>query len=65
MKAFGHDNKSGLLDRPLIFMMPEEVITGLTALGNPENLAGMSRFGINTATALGIGISDLRRYARS
>ncbi len=45
-------------------MTPEEVITELKAVGNPENLAGMSRFGINAATALGIRIPDLRTYAR-
>ncbi|RWE74295.1 MAG: DNA alkylation repair protein [Mesorhizobium sp.] len=34
------------------------------AIGTEANLAGMARFGINTASALGIGNSDLRPLAR-
>jgi 3-methyladenine DNA glycosylase AlkD len=42
----------------------DEVIAHLRTLGTDENRAGMARFGINTATALGIGNTPLRTLAR-
>lgn len=42
----------------------EEILTQLHDLANPNNLAGMSRYGINTDQALGISIYDLRRIAK-
>jgi 3-methyladenine DNA glycosylase AlkD len=41
-----------------------DVIAYLRTLGSEENRAGMARFGINTAAALGIGNSELRPLAR-
>lgn len=41
-----------------------EIVAHLKAIGTAENRAGMARFGINTATALGVGNSDLRPIAR-
>jgi 3-methyladenine DNA glycosylase AlkD len=43
----------------------EELISGLQALANPENVAGMARYGINTHRTLGISIYELRRIAKS
>lgn len=34
-------------------------------MGNPANLAGMARFGIDTEHALGISVTELRAYART
>lgn len=42
----------------------DEIVAHLKAIGTAENRAGMARFGINTATALGVGNSDLRPIAR-
>ena len=42
----------------------DDIVAHLRAIGTQTNLAGMARFGINTATALGIGNSDLRPLAR-
>jgi 3-methyladenine DNA glycosylase AlkD len=42
----------------------DDIVAHLKALRAPENLSGMARFGINIATALGIGNSDLRPLAR-
>lgn len=42
-----------------------EVLRELRRLGNPADAAGMGRFGINTETALGIRIPELRRLAKS
>ena len=42
----------------------DDVIAHLTALGTEQNRAGMARFGINTATALGVGNTPLRALAR-
>ena len=41
-----------------------EVLDRLRALARPDQLAGMARFGINTETALGVRIPELRRIAR-
>lgn len=43
----------------------DAVIAHLQSLRTEENLAGMARFGIETATALGIPNTELRRIARS
>ncbi|TGQ47795.1 DNA alkylation repair protein [Mesorhizobium sp. M00.F.Ca.ET.216.01.1.1] len=42
----------------------DAIVAHLRAIGTAENRAGMARFGINTATALGVGNSDLRPLAR-
>ena len=42
----------------------DDIVAHLRSIGTKENLTGMARFGINTATALGIGNSDLRPLAR-
>ena len=42
----------------------DDVVAHLRSIGTEENRAGMARFGINTATALGIGNADLRPLAR-
>ena len=36
----------------------------LRRMGNPKNVAGMARFGINPSRTLGISVLDLRRLAR-
>ncbi len=41
-----------------------QILTQLRQLGNPENVAGMLRFGINPSRALGISLVDLRKLAR-
>lgn len=40
------------------------VIQQLKEMAKPENLPGMSRFGINTRNALGISVYDIRRLAK-
>jgi 3-methyladenine DNA glycosylase AlkD len=42
----------------------DAVIAHLKSLRTEENLAGMARYGIETATALGISNADLKRIAR-
>lgn len=42
----------------------ESILKELKALARPENLPGMARYGINTATALGVPIPELRRIAK-
>ena len=42
----------------------QDIVVYLRLIGTEENRAGMARFGINTATALGVGNSDLRSLAR-
>ncbi|WP_040593457.1 DNA alkylation repair protein [Mesorhizobium metallidurans] len=42
----------------------DEIVAHLRTIGTAENRAGMARFGINTATALGVGNSELRPLAR-
>ncbi|PBC09502.1 DNA alkylation repair protein [Mesorhizobium sp. WSM3859] len=42
----------------------DDIVAHLRAIGTETNLAGMARFGINTASALGIANSDLRPLAR-
>jgi 3-methyladenine DNA glycosylase AlkD len=41
-----------------------EVLETLDAMGDRSRLAGMARYGIDTRSALGISIPDLRRLAR-
>ena len=45
-------------------MQLEEVMQELKALGVPEDVAGMARFGINTEKAFGIRIPKLRALAK-
>ncbi|MGD9118370.1 MAG: DNA alkylation repair protein [Dehalococcoidia bacterium] len=42
----------------------EEVIARLKAEANPENVAGMARFGISSTNTLGISIYTLRKWAK-
>ncbi|TGP52722.1 DNA alkylation repair protein [bacterium M00.F.Ca.ET.230.01.1.1] len=42
----------------------DDIVTHLRSIGTEENRAGMARFGINTANALGVGNSQLRPLAR-
>ena len=42
-----------------------EIIEQLNSLSNPQNVAGMARFGINPQNTLGISIPTLRKVARS
>jgi 3-methyladenine DNA glycosylase AlkD len=42
----------------------DDIVAHLRSIGTEANLAGMARFGINTANALGIGNSELRPLAR-
>ena len=43
----------------------DDIVAWLEANGSAENVAGMSRFGINTGTAYGIGNSALRPFAKT
>ncbi|MSP13488.1 MAG: DNA alkylation repair protein [Chloroflexi bacterium] len=45
-------------------MQTNEVLARLKALANPENVAGMARFGINPQNTYGISIPNLRAIAR-
>lgn len=42
----------------------DSVLAELHSLANPENVAGMAKFGINPEGTLGISIYDLRRLAK-
>ncbi|AZO54801.1 MULTISPECIES: DNA alkylation repair protein [unclassified Mesorhizobium] len=42
----------------------QDIVAHLRSIGTEENRAGMARFGINTAAALGVGNADLRPLAR-
>lgn len=42
----------------------DEVLTRLNELGDPEQLAGMARYGMSTDRRLGIKIPELRRLAK-
>ena len=46
-------------------MIKDQVLADVKALGNADFQAGLSRFGINSGTALGIRLPVLRQYARS
>lgn len=41
-----------------------DLVERLRALGTPENVAGMARFGINPDHAVGVSVTTLRRMAR-
>jgi 3-methyladenine DNA glycosylase AlkD len=45
-------------------MNADQILTSLRAQANPENVAGMARFGINPKRALGISVNHLRKMAR-
>lgn len=45
-------------------MTATEIIKKLESLGNPENVAGMARFGIITKRAFGISAPVLKKFAR-
>jgi 3-methyladenine DNA glycosylase AlkD len=45
-------------------MNVDGVVEQLHALASPRDREGMARFGINTTTALGIGVTSLRRVGR-
>lgn len=42
----------------------EDVLSELNALGSPENVAGMRRFGISGEIMYGVSVQDLRRLAK-
>lgn len=42
-----------------------EILTRLKSLGNPAAAEGMARYGINTDTAYGVSIPNLRKIARN
>jgi 3-methyladenine DNA glycosylase AlkD len=46
-------------------MKASQLLTHLKKKGNPRNLEGMARFGINTKNAYGVAIPELRRLARN
>ena len=45
-------------------MTVQEVLAELRAMESPRNREGMARFGINTGSALGIKVTDLKKFAR-
>lgn len=45
-------------------MEAEAVLSELRALANPDNAAGMARFGISAHNTLGISVKELRRIAK-
>ena len=47
-----------------LYMNLSSILTELKSLGNPEDVEGMARFGINKETALGIRIPVLRDLAK-
>ena len=42
----------------------ESILARLNALANPDNVAGMARYGINTHNTLGLSIYTLRPFAK-
>jgi len=46
-------------------MLTKEIVAQLKARANPANVAGMARYGINSAGTLGVNIPVLRQLARS
>lgn len=48
-----------------IQLTSEQILADLAGLANPAFKAGLSKFGINPATALGIRLPVLRQYART
>ena len=45
-------------------MQYNEIIQKIKSLANPENVAGMARFGINVTSAYGISVYTLRKMAK-
>ena len=45
-------------------MQYNEIIQKIKSMANPENVAGMARFGINVTSAYGISIYELRKMAK-
>ncbi len=45
-------------------MQYSEIIQEIKSMANPENVAGMARFGINVANAYGISVYTLRKMAK-
>lgn len=45
-------------------MQYNEIIQKIKSLANPQNVAGMARFGINSANTYGVSIPILRKMAR-
>ena len=45
-------------------MTPTEVLQHLQSLSNPDNVAGMARFGIHATTVYGVSLPHLKRLAR-
>ena len=45
-------------------MTADEILMYLRSLANPDNVAGMARFGINPDNTLGVSIPNLRALAR-
>jgi 3-methyladenine DNA glycosylase AlkD len=43
----------------------DDLLSQLHALANPDNVAGMARFGINSTGTLGISIYELRRISKT
>ncbi|PKQ15147.1 MAG: DNA alkylation repair protein [Actinobacteria bacterium HGW-Actinobacteria-7] len=44
--------------------LADSLLSELRAHANPDNVAGMARFGITTTGTLGVGMSDVRTLAR-
>ena len=42
----------------------KEVISTLESMANPDNVAGMARFGINAENTLGVSMPELRKLAK-
>ena len=49
---------------PCDFMNLEEVLKKLKSMGNPKNVEGLARYGINPKNNLGISIYKLRLLAK-
>lgn len=45
-------------------MRCEEILERLKSLGDPDEVMGMARFGINPANSCGVRIPELRRIAK-
>lgn len=45
-------------------MQYSEIIHKIKSMANPENVAGMARFGINVTSAYGISVYELRKMAK-
>jgi 3-methyladenine DNA glycosylase AlkD len=43
----------------------DEAVSRLKSLGNPENIAGMARFGINPKGTLGVSLPAMQKLAKS